>query len=234
MIVKAQKIKERHKSESHKNNNEEEVMDTSESFRNIQQEIESLLAPLTPLPELEPVPKIVKNGDDKETFVLMNNRNKSFDNEKSRAGSFEIVENNAKEFYKSKSMDDWSLLGEKQTLDDQNEENETAPTEGTGNESSETETEDQVDSDDDCNGNIQFTEKNAGNNIPEDTSGIKQKKEEEKLPESQINFFDNSTSSLPKSKNMDEVEINNELDNSAGLSGESSALSRSVLNKDSL
>ena len=35
--------------------NEEEPVDTSESLRSLQQEIESLLAPLTPLPDLEEV-----------------------------------------------------------------------------------------------------------------------------------------------------------------------------------
>merc|ERR1712037_7217 len=37
---------------------EGEQVDTSESLRNLQQEIESLLAPLTPLPDLEQVPKV--------------------------------------------------------------------------------------------------------------------------------------------------------------------------------
>ena len=37
---------------------EEEEVDTSESLRCLQQEIESLLAPLTPLPDLEHVPKV--------------------------------------------------------------------------------------------------------------------------------------------------------------------------------
>jgi len=153
-IVNSQKLQEISESKSHTNNNEEEIIDTSESLRNIQQEIESLLAPLTPLPDLDPVPKAVKTGDDKEMFVLMNNKNKDFDNEKSRAGSFEIIENNGEEFCKSKSMDDLSLLGDQQDIDNQIEDKKDKLTEETGNESSETESEDQVDSDDDCNGNL--------------------------------------------------------------------------------
>ena len=66
-----------------------------------------------PLPDLEPVSKVVKTGDDKEMFVLMSNTNNVFDDEKSRAASFEIIENNGEEFYKSKSINYWSLLGEK-------------------------------------------------------------------------------------------------------------------------
>ena len=89
-----------------KENNQEEIRDTSESFRNIQQEIENLLAPLAPLTDFESVPKAVKSSDNKELFVLMNNRvdnqtcnTKSLDNGHIRAGSFEIVENNMKEVY---------------------------------------------------------------------------------------------------------------------------------------
>jgi len=136
------------------NNNMEDVIDTSESLRNIQQEIESLLAPLTPLPDLEAVPKAIKTSDDKELFMLMNNRNISQEKEKERAGSFEILDNSVNQFFKSKSMDDWSLLGEKQSNDNQNEGKETALDEDVENESSETETEDHVESDDDCNGNV--------------------------------------------------------------------------------
>ena len=158
------------KSESKENNNEEDVIDTSESFRNIQQEIESLLAPLTPLPDLDPVPKVVKNSDNKETFVLMNKKSKSFGAEKSRASSFEIVENNVKEVSKSNSMDDWSLLGDKHSNDINNEVEEEAKNEEigdesleTGNESSETETEDQNESEDDCNGNLPAKDSNCEN-----------------------------------------------------------------------
>jgi len=167
---KEERKMEEAKSESKENNNEKDVIDTSETFRNIQQEIESLLAPLTPLPDLDPVPKAVKNGDNKETFVLMKNKSQSFGTEKSRANSFEIVENNVKEVSKSNSMDDWSLLGDKHSNDIRNEADEEAKNEEirdesleTGNESSETETEDQNESEDDCNGNIPAKDSNCEN-----------------------------------------------------------------------
>eukprot|EP00091_Calanus_sinicus_P022284 TRINITY_DN6988_c0_g1_i1.p2 TRINITY_DN6988_c0_g1~~TRINITY_DN6988_c0_g1_i1.p2 ORF type:complete len:120 (-),score=26.66 TRINITY_DN6988_c0_g1_i1:101-460(-) len=60
-IFKNQKLHEISSSKSQTNNNDGKTIDTSESLRNIQQEIESLLAPLTPLPDLETVPKVVKN-----------------------------------------------------------------------------------------------------------------------------------------------------------------------------
>ena len=164
------------KIESKENNNEENVIDTSASIRNIQQEIESLLAPLTPLPDIDPVPKVVKNKDDKETFVQMNNKSKSLENEKSRASSFEIVENNVKEVCKSNSMDDWSLLGDKHSIDINNDIDEEAKNEEigneileTGNESSETETEDQNESEDDCNGNIATKDTNYEINLQLDS-----------------------------------------------------------------
>merc|ERR1712037_1049108 len=60
---------------------EGEQVDTSESLRNLQQEIESLLAPLTPLPDLDQVPK-VGGGP-------VRRLNKA--EEESRTGSFELL-----------------------------------------------------------------------------------------------------------------------------------------------
>jgi len=154
------KLNESTKLEKDMVTNDNDNIDTSESFRNIQQEIESLLAPLTPLPDINSVPKVVKTSDDKEMFVLMNNiidtsnnTTTTVDNKNSRAGSFEIVEN-MKEYEESRSMDEWSILGDRQMLQKVGKEN--TLKEETGNESSETETEDHVDSsgDDDCNGNL--------------------------------------------------------------------------------
>ena len=208
-IVNTQKLQDISKSKSHTNTNEEELIDTSESLRNIQQEIESLLAPLTPLPDLEPVPKVVKTGDDKEMFVLMNNRNKVFDNEKSRAGLFEIIENNVEEFCKLKSMEDWSLLGGKQAIDNQNEGKKVALTEETGNESSETETEDQVDSDDDCNGNINVNNQNDKEKTLSESQSVKNLYKE---------IGDIDDSNLASSKNLaestDKVDVNNTIKDS--------------------
>ena len=125
------------------------------------------------MPDLEPVSKVVKTGDDKEMFVLMSNTNNVFDDEKSRAASFEIIENNGEDFYKSKSIDDWSLVGEKQAFDSQNEGKKVAINEETENDSSETETEDHDDSDDECTGNISSKEVE---NIKDNSQNDKEKK----------------------------------------------------------
>ena len=221
------------KTESNTNNNEEEIIDTSESFRNLQQEIESLLAPLTPLPDLESVPKVVKTSDDKEMFVLMNNiidistkKTTVVDNKNSRTGSFEIVEN-MKDFEESRSMDEWSLLGDKQMIGSPSEGKENTLKEETGNESSETENEDQVDSsgDDDCNGNIVCkddidAEENDQDEIADNTRYAK----DDMLPQSkwtvrldkEIKELENSAIASSKylSKSMDKVGLNNKLEDS--------------------
>eukprot|EP00092_Neocalanus_flemingeri_P000062 GFUD01000064.1.p1 GENE.GFUD01000064.1~~GFUD01000064.1.p1 ORF type:complete len:712 (-),score=186.20 GFUD01000064.1:96-2231(-) len=214
-------------SKSISNNNEEELIDTSESFRNLQQEIESLLAPLTPLPDLESVPKVVKTSDNKEIFVMMNNMKiADIDNRNSRTGSFEIVEN-IKEFEESRSMDEWSLLGDKQMMDSPNEGKENTLKEETGNESSETETEDQVDSsgDDDCNGNVvSKDDTDVKENELGDITDNKKYAEDEMLPQSkwtvrldkEIKDLENSAIASSKylSKSMDKVGLNNKLEDS--------------------
>ena len=151
--------------EINKNNNQEEIIDTSESFRNIQQDIENLLAPLAPLPDFESVPEAMKTSDNKELFVLMNNRvdnqtcnTKSLDNGYIRAGSFEIVENNMKEVYEPRPLDGWSLLVDKQLNDYPVERRENGMKKETGNGSSETGIEDHIESDDKSNGNIGYTD----------------------------------------------------------------------------
>ena len=149
------------RTELNKNNNKEEFVDTSESFRNIQQEIENLLAPLTPIQDYESVPKAVKTSDNKELFVLMNKmvdnpacNRKPLDNQHIRDGSFEIVENNEKEFEEARPSERWSFLGHKQTADHQFVGRKCNMKEEMGSESSETETEDHMESDDESNGNL--------------------------------------------------------------------------------
>jgi len=192
---------------SKQNNNEEEILDTSESLRNIQQEIESLLAPLTPLPDLDPIPKAVKRGDEKETFVLMNLKN-----EKSRASSFEIVESNVKDVVKSNSMDDWSFLGDKHINNIQNKIVKQAGNEEAEDESSETETEDQVESDGDCNGNVPAKEvkSESDDDLQSSISQNNELKKDKTISEAQI-----------KEPDISEVHGPSKLENnfSAGLSG---------------
>lgn len=209
------------KIESKENNNEENVIDTSASIRNIQQEIESLLAPLTPLPDIDPVPKVVKNKDDKETFVQMNNKSKSLENEKSRASSFEIVENNVKEVCKSNSMDDWSLLGDKHSIDINNDIDEAKNEEvgneilETGNESSETETEDQNESEDDCNGNIATKDTNYEINLQLESKDKAQGQEMDSDKPTQESDIPATTSQNNTSSSTEKMEMNF----SGGLSG---------------
>jgi len=77
---------------------DEDQVDTSESLRNLQQEIESLLAPLTPLPDLEQdlVPKVGPAG-------RSDNAGEGAEQE-SRTGSFEMVKQEQEE------EEDWSLV----------------------------------------------------------------------------------------------------------------------------
>merc|ERR1711974_426682 len=67
-----------------KKEEEDDQVDTSESLLNLQQEIESLLAPLTPLPDLEQVPK-VRGGSASRLKKAGEGA------EESRTGSFELV-----------------------------------------------------------------------------------------------------------------------------------------------
>jgi len=66
--------------EGRRREDDDDQVDTSESLRNLQQEIESLLAPLTPLADLDQVPKVGGGS------AMMLNKAE----EESRTGSFEL------------------------------------------------------------------------------------------------------------------------------------------------
>ena len=94
--------------ETNKNSNKEDQIDTSASFKNIQQEIENLLAPFTPMPDYQ--------SENKELLVLMKNigdkpavNKKLNDNQHMMDGSFEIVENNATDSLEEESIERWIL-----------------------------------------------------------------------------------------------------------------------------
>eukprot|EP00092_Neocalanus_flemingeri_P005743 GFUD01006183.1.p2 GENE.GFUD01006183.1~~GFUD01006183.1.p2 ORF type:complete len:251 (+),score=76.78 GFUD01006183.1:1327-2079(+) len=124
-------------------------------------------------------------------------------------------------------MDEWSLLGDKQMMDSPNEGKENTLKEETGNESSETETEDQVDSsgDDDCNGNaVSKDDIDVKENELGDITDNKKYAKDEMLPQSkwtvrldkEIKDLENSAIASSKylSKSMDKVGLNNKLEDS--------------------
>ena len=120
------------------------TVDTRESLRTIQQEIESLLAPLAPLPDLQPVPRqVTSQHTGKEMFVLMGGPGGGRDCSTADS-SFEFVEPAEQEPEQQGDKEE----GEKVVHKDHPKKEE----------SSDTEAEDSVGEssaeEDDCNGNV--------------------------------------------------------------------------------